>query len=369
MGQKEIFLNKLHDIKKNNKEFQRLFGNFKQPLRDQVTMTLQPKATFVNQQVDVRPMITSRRDHSFRRRIVNLLPAPVRGVFSMFLYGVNTIFWCSVLFLVAFAKAVVPNQRFRLLCGRILNGLANAWIQCNNLNQKITAATRWDVKGVEDLKADAWYMIVANHQSWVDILVLQRIFHKKIPFIKFFLKKELIWVPFLGIAWWALDFPFMKRYSRKFIKRYPHLKGKDLEITRNACEKFKQIPISIMTFPEGTRRSEEKHSRQKSSFRHLLKPKAGGLAFTLGAMGNQLDRLLDVTIVYPNGKKNFWDFACGRIEDIKVRVRSIPLGDRVRGEYMNDSKFKREFQRWLNELWVEKDARIEYLLSDGSKGA
>ena len=206
-------------------------------------------------------------------------------------------------------------------------------------------------------------MLVANHQSWVDILVLQRVFHKKIPFIKFFLKKELIWVPFLGLAWWALDFPFMKRYSRAYLKKNPHRMGKDLEITRKACEKFKQIPIAIMTFVEGTRLNRDKHRRQNSPYKHLLRPKAGGLAFTLATMGDQLDRLLDVTIVYPQGRKRLWDFACGRIKEIKVRVRSIPLDQAVQGDYLSDREFQRRFQKWLNGLWMEKDARIEYLLS------
>jgi 1-acyl-sn-glycerol-3-phosphate acyltransferase len=159
----------------------------------------------------------------------------------------------------------------------------------------------------------------------------------------------------------------MKRYSRAFLKKNPHLIGKDLEITRKACEKFKQIPIAIMTFVEGTRLNQAKHARQRSPHKHLLRPKAGGLAFTLATMGEQLDKLLDVTIVYPHGKKRLWDFACGRIKEIKVRVRSIPLDHKIRGDYRNDREFQRRFQAWLNGLWVEKDARIEYLLS-GSQG-
>ena len=56
----------------------------------------------------------------------------------------------------------------------------------------------WDVEGVETLDRSEWYLVLANHQSWVDIAVLQRIFHRKIPFLKFFIKKELLWLPILG---------------------------------------------------------------------------------------------------------------------------------------------------------------------------
>ena len=111
-----------------------------------------------------------------------------------------------------------------------------------------------------------------------------------VPFLKFFLKKELIWVPILGIAWWALDFPFMKRYSAAVLKKRPHLRGKDIEITRQACKKFKSLPVSIMNFVEGTRFTREKHDKQKSPFTHLLKPKAGGIGFVLSTMGEQLQQ-------------------------------------------------------------------------------
>jgi len=140
---------------------------------------------------------------------------------------------------VAFAKLVLPIRAWRKFCEKVLNGIAGNWIFFNNLNLKITNNIQWDVSGLEALNRDEWYLVLANHQSWIDILVLQKIFYKKIPMLKFFLKKELIWVPVLGLAWWALDFPFMKRYPRELIRKKPELKGKDIEITRRACKKLK----------------------------------------------------------------------------------------------------------------------------------
>jgi len=158
----------------------------------------------------------------------------VRGVVSLLIYVINTIFGVTQLFFVAFLKLVIPLRGWRKFCNILLSKIANNWIAVNNFNQSCTGKIRWDVVGLEGLKRNEWYMVLSNHQSWVDILVLQRIFHRKIPFLKFFIKKELIWVPLLGLAWWALDFPFMKRYSRAVLERYPHLKGKDLETTRKA---------------------------------------------------------------------------------------------------------------------------------------
>ena len=205
-------------------------------------------------------------------------------------------------------------------------------------------------------------MVVANHQSWLDILVLQKIFHGKIPFLKFFLKKELIWVPFLGLTWWALDFPFMKRYTKSFLKKHPHLKGKDVEITQKACAKFKNMPVSVMNFLEGTRFTPEKSSRQQSPFAHLLKPKAGGIAFVLAAMGEQMHQMLNVTIAYPGGIRNIWQFLCGNVKEIRVRVESLPIDPELIGDYFTDKKFRVTFQNHLNVMWAEKDALLATLM-------
>ena len=293
----------------------------------------------------------------------------IRGVASLLLYVVNTLFWGSQLFAVAFLKFVIPLKRWRKFCTILLNGIANNWIAVNNFNQRCTAKIRWDVEGLDDLKRNEWYMVLSNHQSWVDILVLQRIFHRKIPFLKFFLKKELIWVPVLGLAWWALDFPFMKRYSQAFLEKHPHLKGRDLETTRKACEKFKTIPVSVMNFAEGTRFMAAKHKRQQSPYRNLLRPKAGGMAFVFQAMGEQLHRIVDVTIAYPGGKKSFWEFLCGKVDEIKVSVRTYPLSRELLGDYFNDSEYRQRFQAWVNGLWEEKDRQIERMIRNRTLSA
>lgn len=295
--------------------------------------------------------------------MLRILPAPVRGILALCLYILNTLFWCVPLFLLVFAKAAVPVDAWRRRCSRMLNAVAEKWIWVNNQNQKLVGNPRWDVKGVATLDRSNWYLVIANHQSWVDILVLQRIFYRKIPFLKFFIKRGLIWLPVLGQAWWAMDFPFVKRYSRSYLKKNPHMKGTDLDITRNACRKFKKIPISIMNFVEGTRYTDKKHCRQHSPYSHLLRPKAGGIAFVLGSMGEQIHRILDVTIVYPDGVSSFWALLCGEIRKIKVRVRSMPVNPVLLGDYVNDRQFRSGLQNWLNHMWAEKDRDIDEMMS------
>jgi 1-acyl-sn-glycerol-3-phosphate acyltransferase len=150
-----------------------------------------------------------------------------------------------------------------------------------------------------------WYLVNCNHQSWADILVLQHLLTRRIPLLKFFLKQQLVWVPVMGLAWWALDFPFMRRHSDDVLKAHPELRAKDQESTRLACEKFALIPTSVMNFCEGTRFTLAKHQRQQSPYRHLLRPKAGGIALALNVMGDKFRAILDVTIVYPDGAPEF----------------------------------------------------------------
>ena len=292
-----------------------------------------------------------------------MIPGPLKGALSFTGFVVNTIFWVIPLFITAFLKLICPFHIWRKGCDRVLNWLAGNWIAVNNFNLSLVGGTRWDVRGIEGMSTKAWYLVVANHQSWVDILVLQRIFHNKIPFLKFFLKKELIWVPVMGLAWWALDFPFMKRYSRAFLEKYPHLKGKDIEITRKACQKFETVPVSIMNFMEGTRFTVGKHRKQNSPYKHLLRPKSGGIAFVLAATGSQLNSIVDVTIAYPRGVGSFWDLICGRIREIRVAVTLIPITDEIRGDYFNDQAFRQQFQDWINAQWAAKDVQLDLLMN------
>jgi len=294
--------------------------------------------------------------------MLRFLPPRILGVFSMFLLTLNTLFWAVFLFPVALIRLILPKEAWRERCADALKAIGLSWISFNNMGLSLTKEIHWDVKGIENLKAEDWYLVLSNHQTWVDILVLQKVFHKKIPFLKFFLKKELIWVPIMGLAWWALDFPFMKRYSKEFIRKNPEYAGKDIEITRNACKKFKYTPISVMNFVEGTRFATEKHKTQKSPFINLLRPKAGGIAFVLSAMNGHLRNILNVTIVYPQGAKDFWSFLCTDSIEIMVRVECIPITSDLVGDYTNDEGFRGYFQKWLNDLWIEKDRYINELI-------
>jgi len=293
--------------------------------------------------------------------MLNFLPARIIGGLASIAIFLNTLFWCLLLYVAAIFKLIVPLKGWRKQWTKIAIWLAEAWISGNSAWMWLTQRTKWQVTGLEGLSYDDWYLVISNHQSWVDIFVLQHVFNKKIPFLKFFLKQELIWVPVIGLAWWALDFPFMKRYSKEQIARNPELRGKDLETTRKACERFKTTPVSVMNFLEGTRITPAKHQKQESPYRHLLKPKAGGIGFVLGAMGDQIDTMLDVTIVYPQGIPDAWAFLRGELKEVEVIIQKRPIPAEYRNQdYQNDDAFREGFQAWVRDLWWEKD----HLLSE-----
>ncbi|SDI32582.1 1-acyl-sn-glycerol-3-phosphate acyltransferase [Ferrimonas sediminum] len=277
----------------------------------------------------------------------------LRGVLAFLGYIINTLLWFPMVFGLGLLK-LLPIAPLKRLCSWGADRCATTWIAINNLNQRLLSGTQVVVHPLPELSDREWYMVIANHQSWVDILMLQRLFIGKIPFIKFFLKAELIFVPFIGLCWWALDFPFMRRFNRQYLEKYPHMKGKDVETTRKACEKYKHSPVTIMNFVEGTRYTRAKHQRQESPFDQLLRPKAGGLAFTLDAMGTRLDKMLDVTIYYPDGAPSFWDFMCGRVRQVEISVEARSMEPLHRLGY-DTPEDKAAFQDWLNTLWQEKE--------------
>jgi 1-acyl-sn-glycerol-3-phosphate acyltransferase len=296
--------------------------------------------------------------------MLRALPAPLLGVLAFALLLANTLFWVPILLALALIKLLLPWRGVRLALDPALVWIAETWIAGNSGWMTLLQRTQWDVQGVEGLQRSDWYLVNSNHQCAADIFVLQHLLNRRIPLLKFFIKQQLIWMPVMGLAWWALDFPFMRRHSEAYLKQHPEMRAKDQEATRRACAKFALIPTSVTNFMEGTRFTPAKHARQQSPYRHLLKPKAGGVALALNAMGDKFHSLLDVTIVFPDGIPGFWSFLCGRMRRVIVRVRSVPVPTALlHGDYGHDAAFRQAFSAWVQQLWQDKDAQIAALLA------
>ncbi|MCW8333557.1 acyltransferase [Vibrio sp. SCSIO 43135] len=264
---------------------------------------------------------------------------------------------CSILIcIIALFKFVLPTQSSKAAGTALANKVMWLWATVNAKILSISNDIDWDIQGGEQLKKDGWYLMISNHLSWTDIVVLCCVFKDRIPMPKFFLKQQLLYVPFIGMACWALDMPFMRRYSREYLIRNPHKRGQDLETTRRSCAKFRHTPTTVVNYVEGTRFTSEKQRKSRAGYQHLLQPKSGGIAYTLAAMGEQFDNIVDVTLAYPeNTEKPFKDALMGRMSKIVVRTKVLPVDEQVQGDYFNDKPYKRQFQQWLGELWQDKD--------------
>ncbi|ELZ3335281.1 acyltransferase [Klebsiella pneumoniae] len=273
---------------------------------------------------------------------------------------------CSVPIIVAgLIKLLVPIPAVWRSISVFCNFMMYCWCEGLALLLHLNPWLKWDVQGLEGLNKKNWYLLISNHHSWADIVVLCVLFCKHIPMNKYFLKQQLAWVPFIGLACWALDMPFMRRYSRSYLIRHPERRGKDVETTRRSCEKFRAHPTTIVNFVEGSRFTEEKKRETRSPYHNLLPPKAAGIAMALNVLGSQFDKLLNVTLCYPdNHTRPFYDMLSGRLTRIVVRINLVPIGEELHGDYVNDKNFKRGFQRWLNGLWEEKDRQLTDIMRD-----
>lgn len=288
------------------------------------------------------------------------------GLSVTLLLLLNTLTLIGPMLLIALGKLVLPGKALKTACSRGVMWIAETWAELNKLIFATLLPVQWDIRGGAQLHQSTSYLVISNHQSWVDIPALVQAFNRKTPYFKFFLKQQLIWVPFLGLAFWALDYPFMKRYSKEFLAKHPQLKGQDLLITKFACEKFKELPVTVVNYLEGTRCTPAKQAQQGSPYQYLLKPKAGGVAFVLAALGEQLDAVLDVTVVYPGERiPGFWDLISGQVPKVIVDIQTRALDPALwQGDYENDAEFRQYVQAWVTRLWEEKDARIAQIKAE-----
>ena len=277
------------------------------------------------------------------------------GVICFLLLVFNTLFWCIFLLSLAVIKLIIPLESSKRIFTHLIILIGECWIFCNGLWIKAFHNPKWKVEGFEKLDKKNWYLSLANHQSWADIFILQSISNRKIPMLKFFMKDVLIWVPVIGLAWWALDMPFLKRYSEEKIKRNPELRGKDISSMKKSFTRFSRYPVSIFIFAEGTRFSKEKKDLQSSPYSNLLLPKPGGIGLTLSTMP-YINKMIDFSIKYESDKKTFWAFLCGEMNEAIVKVNLIDIPQKLLGgDYTEDEIYRDDLKNWLYDIWQKKD--------------
>ncbi|AVI63403.1 acyltransferase [Halomonas sp. GFAJ-1] len=283
----------------------------------------------------------------------------VKGVVSVLLLIVSTLFWGVPLILLTLAKVITPGRHRKQWLLNKLCAVAQNWIGLNLWWMRRWLKPNLTINTPETLSTDQWWLVVSNHRSWTDIFILFMALHRRIPLPRFFLKHQLIWIPIVGLAFWALEFPFMRRFSREQIAKDPKLATIDREATERICQQARNAPITILNFVEGTRFTVAKRDAQNSPFRHLLRPKAGGIAQVISLLGDQLDGILDVTISYQNPSPTFWGFLCGKEAPITLEARQLAVPHwMLDANYHQEPQHKERFHAWINSLWQEKDTLL-----------
>ncbi|GGW91833.1 acyltransferase [Alteromonas halophila] len=291
------------------------------------------------------------------------LLAPFIFVIHFCLQVLNLALWGGLIIILGLVKLILPLQVLRGAMLSVMHLLMFAFGKCSVFFIRLFNPVTIDVNIDGSLSKQSWYLIVANHLSYLDIILLIEFAAGRIPAPKFFLKQELIWLPFVGLGAWALDMPFMRRYSRAYLAKHPEKKGKDLATTRAYCDKFRTTPTTVINFVEGTRFTTRKHQSKASPYQHLLPPKAGGVAFTLAAMGQLFTNVLDVSLVYPeNTRHPMMAMLCGKMTRIIIDVKVLDVPDQKIVPTDADSDARHYFHDWLNQLWGSKDNHIKRLL-------
>lgn len=292
-----------------------------------------------------------------------LLPPTLLAALAFVLLAASPVIGFLCLFPFAILKAVLPFEGWRRFFGQLTIAGAQVWVQLNRLVYRSFYSVDWQLELPKNLDPTKSYLLICNHQSWIDIILLAELFHRRAPFPRFFLKRELLWVPAIGLGCWALDMPFMRRHTKDDVRRNPALKGRDLEATRESCAQFRDTPVTVVNFVEGTRFTETKRQAFGSPFRHLLRPKSAGLRVALGAMGDQFDGILDVTIAYrPTTHGIVWSFLRGEQNRLCVTAELLPIpGDLLERAEDDGPEYRARFQAWVNQRWIEKDARLSRL--------
>ena len=283
------------------------------------------------------------------------------GLITFLLILVELIIGFGTLAIINIPRAVIPLKSFKLFLAKISNKIGDLTVYGLKLIMLLMHGNNIQVINNEKYDMNKWYMAMSNHQSWADIFVLLTVANKKIPLLKFFMKKELWWIPFVFLANKTLNMPFVNRHSKKAIEKNPSLRTKDYENTLKSCKRFLRAPSTIFSYAEGTRFTSEKHKAQNSKYKNLLQPKIGGMATALSAMP-EIDTLINFSVVYKSKKRSAWSFLNGEMKDVKVFIKSYKIPENLKNRnYGSDRLYREEFKEWIEEIWDEKDRKIDEL--------
>ena len=289
------------------------------------------------------------------------IKANLIGIITCTLILLELMVGFGTLFLVNIPRAFFPTKSFKKYISRISNKIGDLTVYGLKMILLLMHGNNIQVFDENRFDRNTWYMAMSNHQSWADIFVLLVAAHKRIPLLKFFMKKELRWIPFIYLANKTLNMPFVNRHSKKEIEMNPGLRFKDYQNTLEACKRFMRSPSTIFSYAEGTRNDPIKHKSQNSPYKNLLIPRVGGMATALSAMP-EISTLVDYSVVYKSDKRDAWSFLKGEMRDVKILVKEHEIPRHLKNkDYSEDESYRDNFKIWIEEIWIKKDRDMDNL--------
>ena len=211
----------------------------------------------------------------------------------------------------------------------------------------------------EDVPMRENALLISNHQQMPDIPAIMKFSKTKerLGDLKFFVKKQLKWVPGMGWGMQFLDCLFIDRDW-----------ASDSEQIRRTFDRLVngRVPVYLVSFVEGTRLTLPKlevaqaYARENGLTlpRHTLVPRSKGFSASVEGLRSHIAAVYDLTIAYEVGVPSLWQYLKGMVHRIHVHVRRFPI------EELPQSAD--DLRQWLLARWDEKNDLLEQYYAAGS---
>lgn len=248
----------------------------------------------------------------------------------------NLLFWIPPLVVIALLKALIRHQSSQRLFDMIVDKIYRAAVWFDSFWLFSVLGIELEVVGEVPSDRSSNCIVISNHRSWFDILLLQFLIVRNGPLLMFLIKQELIYVPVVGWICLALNFPRLNR-GKSEVGR-----NRDYSSVASATQK----PGALLNFVEGTRFTKKKHASQASEYQHLLKPRGGGFKIMLQNLPETT--VFDFTLGYPKDGLTFWQCLSGEHRQYQVHISAFQASD-----------IPEDPVDWLLARWAEKDQQLE----------
>ena len=145
---------------------------------------------------------------------ISFVAKQILSVLSATVVTLNLGFWMFPLIIIAMIRSAFgQSQPMHNASTKMIEFCYRAAAMINSSWMTKVIGVNFNIKGT--LPVRSTLIIIANHQTWFDIPILQHVVTGQGPVLKFLIKRELIWLPIVGWICFALNFPRLNRGPRR----------------------------------------------------------------------------------------------------------------------------------------------------------